>query len=224
MLDHTDLLPTVREDLLHLSRDFSQPIDEGALRRSSPVLRRFIADGELQRAWKAAGFAREPVLEGFDLDAYLTGIDRNLVVSSSAGGATVDGRIIGPTLVGRFTSTDEEYARRYAQIISASFRKFTLSEFSSSSALVTEGTTITRRQVVKYISNKLGGTHHDTKRDLKEDGLSFTALDYVTKGRPIQIADKTPVYFELLAIGQAFGKSKDLQRLVESIQGGHSRR
>lgn len=222
MLDHTDLLATVREDLIFISETFHHSMDEGSLRRASTCIRRLIVDGDLQRAWKAAGFEREPRLLAVDLDLYLTGVDRSLVVSASAGGTASNGGPIGPSMVGRFASSEEQLSASFARGICA--REFTLSEFCKSPSLVTEGCTVSRRQVVKYLANKIGGAHHDAKRGITDDDLSFAALDHITKGRPIQIADKTPVHFELLAVGQALASSDDLRRFTESIQGGRGRR
>jgi hypothetical protein len=87
---------------------------------------------------------------------------------------------------------------------------FRLSQFLASPAIVVQGERLARRDVIKYVRNKLGGTHFDDKRENGEE--AYAMLDSVTKGK-FEVLEKRAVYFELLSIGQAVAASPDTKTL-----------
>ena len=74
-----------------------------------------------------------------------------------------------------------------------------LDRYVGSTTMIVRGTSISRRVLLKYVANKLGGAHFDPKRQSDSESKAFRLLDYV--GETYQLAGKNALYFELLAIG-----------------------
>jgi hypothetical protein len=88
-------------------------------------------------------------------------------------------------------------------------RDLSLKKFLDSACIVARGTKISRRTLIKYVANKLGGVHFDPKRDLtKMEEQQFALLDEIRDERIV--ADKPAIYFELLSVGQALLASPDI--------------
>jgi hypothetical protein len=81
-----------------------------------------------------------------------------------------------------------------------------VSNWLSSPCMKIDGVVITRRDIVRYVANKLGGVHLDTKRNEIKD-MGFLALDRVRNG--VRVIDLDAVYAEMTAIGQQFAKAID---------------
>jgi hypothetical protein len=77
------------------------------------------------------------------------------------------------------------------------------------------GKRFSRAQVVKYVANKLGGAHFDTRRGHRKEDPDFILLDKVTP--TVHLLDKPAIYFELLSIGQAVAGSHDLYDLSTTL-------
>lgn len=80
------LLEIVAADLRYLAVEWNGSIEDDALRRNSVVLRRLVVEGELQRAWKAAGFHGEPKISCMMLPRLPREIDQRDIKFASAGG------------------------------------------------------------------------------------------------------------------------------------------
>jgi hypothetical protein len=87
--------------------------------------------------------------------------------------------------------------------------------FNKAPCVIVKGKIISRHVLIKYVSNKLGGAHHDIKRKATEEELLFSRLD---KTQGIALAGKPAVYFELLSIGQTLSKSPDIGRLISKMR------
>ena len=88
-------------------------------------------------------------------------------------------------------------------------------KFSRAPCIIAEGNLVSRHLLVKYISNVLGGAHHDSRRSRKKTGAIFTILDRAAE--KLRVEDKNLVYFEVLSIGQALAKSDDLNRFCHKV-------
>ena len=66
-----ELIENVAADIEHLRNAWSTAPNQHELRRSSSVLRRLLVEGELGRAWRAAGFKGEPRVKAPDLNIVL---------------------------------------------------------------------------------------------------------------------------------------------------------
>ena len=90
MIPTTELIKTVVEDLHYIKDEWGQNIDDAHLRRGSTTLRRLLVDGELQRAWKAAGFAKEPIIPTATL-SFIKQFPENQILLACAGGGRFGG-------------------------------------------------------------------------------------------------------------------------------------
>jgi len=63
MTQDLELIRTVASDLTFLASTWGTRVDDDFLRRGSTQLRMLLVDGLLQRAWKAAGLEREPIIK-----------------------------------------------------------------------------------------------------------------------------------------------------------------
>jgi len=90
-------------------------------------------------------------------------------------------------------------------------------------SFVIEGILINREEVIKYVSNKLGGAHYDSSRKPRASsrGVSleekYALLDSARNST--MLADKNAIYYELLSIGQRLVNSKDVQQVRKALRG-----
>jgi len=82
--------------------------------------------------------------------------------------------------------------------------------------MLIHGWYVPRRILIKFVPNKLGGSHADGKPDKPDLARLYKALDWTRKSAGLM--DKDLVYYELLACGQALSRSEDLNRLVDSVK------
>jgi hypothetical protein len=54
------LLEIVQSDFRFLRDEWDNQVDDHSLRRSSPILRRFLVENDLHRAWKIVGMPNQP--------------------------------------------------------------------------------------------------------------------------------------------------------------------
>jgi hypothetical protein len=142
-----------------------------------------------------------------------------------AGGADVPGmNLCHVGIVNRAMSPDEIMALTKAMTDNTSF-SFSLSKYLASWSIFTKGQRVTRQQVVLCVANKKGGAHWDPGR--KDEEISYKALDdlgdhriggrYDAAKKTID-KSKSPIFFELLAIGQQVFHSSDIQRLIAEAE------
>lgn len=91
-------------------------------------------------------------------------------------------------------------------------RGLSLTEYLRSPAAIVQGTEITRRDVLAYVANKLGGAHYDTGRERRGDER-YRLLDnqlaiYTPEGKP----PTSFPFVELLAIAETIAESSDAAR------------
>jgi hypothetical protein len=95
-----------------------------------------------------------------------------------------------------------------------------LNKYLDAPGAVGIGQFITRRRIVQFFANHAGGVHLGGKnhRDSK-------IYEFIAQFENKVMADKMDgLYFELLSIGQAIGRSPDLQKLSEKIRGDQASR
>ena len=204
-----ELLALVKSDLGFLEDDWDESIDERSLRRSSTVLRNLLVYNGFGKAWRLAGERGEPHVEAADLSRALAGLDLRKVAFATAGGAVSGGVAVRGALVYPEAMSPEAVKERAARGPGPTRRKYKLSEFLASPALVVDGVPVGRRNVIEYVANKRGGVQVDVSR--KKDGQAYRLLDRVIDAS--QIAEQRSVFFELLAIGQAVAQSPDAKHL-----------
>jgi hypothetical protein len=216
-LETGELSRQIRSDLEHLRSRWTTTgiLDENDLRRDVPILRRLLIDGGggLLRTYRKATGARGDVkVEYVDLNRQLAGLDRKLVSFASAGGATHNGMSVSGALEYRAAWTPEQVKARYEHGLAT--RKSTLQTFLDSPCMVVDGTKVNRRNLLQFVSNRLGGVHYDESREhtSPEIARQFEALGSVLND--VRITDHRSVYFELLSIGQALLASPEILELL----------
>jgi hypothetical protein len=213
MLGHDELLRTVHGDLQYLRERWDESVDETSLRISSPVLRRLLVDLELQRAWKASGFAKEPIISTSTLDPILGMGPVTRLTAAWAGGAKTPGvEIYDGAFMRGYVMTGEEAAQfgRERPAVALGLRTYV-----EAPCMVLEGQVVPRRVLLKYIANKLGGAHFDPGRAQKPEDRLYRLLDQARDS--VRVANHRVVYFELLSAGQALVKSADVRQLYERL-------
>jgi hypothetical protein len=215
-----ELARVVSEDLEYLADEWNASIADSALRRGSATLRRLLVADDLGRAWRLTGRTREPVVLAPGIDEALAGFDLRRVVLASAGGAEYRGVTVAAVVMGSGpppavgTRSRDTSGRKGPNYLS-----LPLKGFMEAYCLFHQQRFIRRRHVVKYVANKLGGAHLDSKRGSGgEEDLAFKAMDGIIDGN-FELAEKQLVYFELLGIGQAISSSPDVKELRTQLKG-----
>jgi hypothetical protein len=213
----SDDLIIVAEDLRYLENDFGPDINDDEIRRGSAILRRLLVENVYGRAWRSVGFEKEPRLLAVDLLSLIGPIPHNDVVIALAGGAEYRGiQIAGFCLSKKSSSSGPVKDQTPPSNKLPGEREYGMSEFLGSAAGIAAGIFVTRREVIKYIANIKGGVHLDSKQRKAEEKL-VARVSKIEKKFRIYRTDALLV--ELLAIGQALGRSDDTQRFLEKVLG-----
>jgi len=204
-----ELLRVVLEDLTYLTWWSGTNPSDDEIRRASPVVRRLLVENDLRQSWKLCGFEREPKVRFVGSTA--DGNDEpGLVFRQDAMVNTGIGQI-GAVKIYNRALTDEEIRKHYEterEAITQPGRLVGLSHFLDTPAVVIKGERKTRRQLIKYVANKRGGAHFDTRdRDKNLDETSAQLM----------IAEHDPVLLNLLGIIQSVVSSEDVKSLMTTI-------
>jgi hypothetical protein len=89
-----------------------------------------------------------------------------------------------------------------------------LSNYLNAPGAIRRGATISRRDIVTYFANVGGGVHLGPAKPGKD--ATYALIDELVNKVGADTMDG--VFFELLSIGQAIGRSDDLKRLVAAIR------
>jgi hypothetical protein len=214
--DRLDLLRITNEDLHYVADEWRDGISDAALRRGSVVLRRLIVQQELQRAWKVAGFAKQPKITTMSLDHMLADEHPSRIIFAVAGGAEFGGFSAAGMMAVNYAKTEKQL--RSAPEAGVPERVLGLAEFGNGTCIVTNGVKISRRVLIKYIANKKGGAHFDATRSQQHEERGFAALDEFLERQQVEIASKNAIYYELLSAGQSLAKSTDVLELRQRIR------
>lgn len=209
----------LNSDLLYLCRSWQEGefLEDDTLRRDSGILRRLLVDGGaglLPNYRRQLGRKGPLELEAIDLKRMIEGLDRQAIAWAAAGGATHNGLMVSSVLYYRRAMTDEQMKARYEA--GEAKRMMPVARYLDSTCIIFEGASVSRRNVVQFIANRLGGVHFDPTRDRSGAVVEaqFKALDEVMKRA--SLAEKNAVYFELLGIGQALVASPQVQEFMVS--------
>jgi hypothetical protein len=89
MSQDLELINAVASDLRFIAGTWGTQVDDDSLRRGSVQLRMLLVEGLLQRAWKAAGFGREPIIKAPKLEPLLA--SNKDIEFAVAGGGNYEG-------------------------------------------------------------------------------------------------------------------------------------
>ncbi|ESZ20032.1 hypothetical protein [Mesorhizobium sp. L2C084A000] len=235
---------TVADDIEWFQKEWCvlyEPPSDADLRRGSAALRRLLVDNTLQEAWRHYGFSDQPTVTGPDLKALLTELKRPIqdVVSLIAGGATLNGiqlAMIGAAQVandktGVPADAEEGFAVEVfsvsrdarhgpadsSALVDLTEKSWRLNAYLDAPGAVRRGTAFKRRDVIKFFANYAGGVH--LKGSKKTAGRKEEVYEHIAElEQKIQADTMDGLYFELLSIGQALGKSADLRALTAKIR------
>jgi hypothetical protein len=211
------IIGVVHEDLVFLREKWDQEVSDESLRRSSNVLRNLLVEDQYGRAWRALGLDRQPQISAPDMDNYFDGFDISQIVLAQAGGAIYRGMQIAALCSGRYVLSPEQRMKRVQKGPYALENKFYLREYLESPCMIVKGVKIARRQLIKYIANKLGGIHIDFRRDnASPEDRQYILLDSIPDN--IEVAGKKPLYYELLSIGQCVAKADDTEKFISIVK------
>jgi hypothetical protein len=214
-------LGTVASDLAYLDREWGQDVDDETIRRNSNVLRILLIDDWYGRAWRAAGNHGEPSVTAIELRDALGDQDLSQVDYAQAGGGTSLGAEVStPTVHARALGPDEiraQYKRGRVAVeqgLRPFERPYTLKEYLDSPSLMARERFVSRRLLVKYMANRLGGTHLGASGHKEEE--VFDCLDDVSA--VYHLAGRPSIHFEVLSIGQTIGQSSDARALRAGLE------
>lgn len=237
---------TVAEDIEWLHQQWWLEPDnllDADIRRGGATLRRLLLDGQgaVALAWRHFGFAGQPSVTGPDVEALLrhSGFSRELTASLIAGGGRVNGmdlsmigihRVDNPS-TGVPAAADEGFAVAVASIARSEKggiyapidqeltrhveREWKLTEYLDAPGAIRRGKLISRRDILQFFCKLAGSVHLDIGTNRKRP-LSF---EFIKELRGKVHSDwRDGLVFEMLSIGQALGKSRDLLALAEKIK------
>jgi hypothetical protein len=239
MLTKNQLI-SVAEDIEYFKKwsECTVELDTATIRHGSAALRRILVEDAAGKAWRQVGFPKSPTLDGPDLIASLAErrVDVSLVVSAAAAGTRYKG--IDTAFLVAFradnpaTGVPATAESGFAVVVSMTARNVngsvpsdldkaihrswaSLQAYLGAPGLIRKGETLSRREVIKHMANEMGGVHVEQNnsdvRDLLTDAESKLFIE-------VKNATLQTFYIEVLAIGQAIGRSTDFARLAEAIR------
>ena len=242
-----DPLGTVAEDIEWFADRWCtlfEPPSNTEIRQGVAALRRLLIDDALGAAWRDCGFEKQPKLVAPDLDALLAhrGGALKHVVSLVVGNATLDGVEYSAIGVARrdnpsthipadaeegfavetfHVSRDARSADSGGELSAICQTEMSLTRFLDAPGAVRLGTPIRRRDIIRYFASSIGGVHVDgLGQTPRRRGKASTAdeillADLLHKLRADIVEG---LYFVVLSIGQAIGRSEDLRQLARTIR------
>jgi hypothetical protein len=210
-----DYLRVIAEDLELLKNSWTHQYPEPDIRRGSAILRRLLIENQYMNAWKHVGFDKQPTLNAVDLLSLVEGIPESQIIVSLAMGAHYrDTYWAGICL----TSNNMRIKTHDSMFNSQSYpgeKTYYLSDYLSSSSGIANSKHITRKDVIKYIANVLGGVHINQKQRKEEQKLIARVEKFHKK---IKLQQSDGLLIELTAIAQAIGHSTDCSKLITKIR------
>lgn len=231
---------SIADDIEWFEREWCtlyEPPSDADIRRGSAVLRRLLVEDWLGKAWRNFGFQKQPSVTGPDTVALAAKHGHKIrhIGSLVSGGATINGiqfAMIGHARIDNSetgTSADAYegfgvapfYIARDArskgeenELTPLINRVWPISNYLNAPGAVRRGETISRRDIVSYFANVAGGVHLGPAKHSKQQ--TYALIDELLNKVGADIMDG--LFFELLSIGQAVGRSEDLKGLVEKIR------
>lgn len=144
------------------------------IRQISAHLRFLLVEGNLQKVWRLLGFERQPRVN--PLVSFGEPNNDPTLTFSSDGYATIGGTSVGGIRMYNRAKSDEEIRSDYkkaAESVYAKSKPMVMTAYLDSNVIHIKGKRMTRRQAIRYLANKLGGVHYDSKGRNSD-------LDYLT--------------------------------------------
>jgi len=216
-------LQTVLADLVFLEREWGGDISDDAIRRNSPTLRYLLVDGKLKEAGAMLNQRIRILTPESSLEKNVPDIE-STTFFMSAGAKISNGYVESAWDVNRALSP-EEVKRNYdkSKRLSSSSIPLSIDSFLSQISFIYEKARINKREVIKYVANKLGGAHYDSNRvkinsteGLLKEEEKFPILDDISE--QMKILGRNPIFLEMIGIGQRIINSSDVKKLKRQIR------
>lgn len=210
-----DFLKVIAEDLELLRDVWKHDYPEPDIRRGSAILRRLLVDGEYLHAWKMVGFDKQPSLRAVNLLNLIKGIPESQIIVSLAMGAHYRDAYWAGVCLAPNNMQIQTHETKFDNSSYPGEQTYYLSDFLGSSSGIANSKHITRRDVIKYVANVLGGVHINPKQRKEEEKLVARVGKFHKK---IQLQNSDGLLIELTAIAQAVGQSNDCTALINKIK------
>lgn len=147
-----------------------------------------------------------------------------------------NGAVIGSTWVGPLGDCEPQMTARLQKDLTPfgedAYKPTTLilSDYLRSTCIYLAGVRVSRRHLIKYVANKLGGVHYDPTRDEKDAAelAAYNALDdvfdfYSATPKDVRlplVVDDTlhALHIALLAVCRDVTESEDIRYLLKKIR------
>ena len=215
----SDIAQIVAEDLQHLQTEHHGDVSDASLRRNSAVLRRLLIDNDLIKAWRLIAVEGKPLITFLTTDDIVGRIPRRLVRFAHAGYAEKSDIGIACTYILKDALQPSEIKKYLSQVkmpnpnCEPPWRTMSLKNFSKSTIAIVESVEISREELVKYVSNKLGGAHLDPKRSVSSLEKKYRMLDGFRAS--LLIAERSSIYFLFLSIVRDLANSECCLRYLD---------
>lgn len=211
----SNLIKIVAEDLKFLREEWDEEISDASLRRSSNVLRNLLVYSQLQQVARHLG--EEIYIDAPEIVDHREKLADPRMLLYQCGGATYKGGRIGVFVKYSTQLSAEEMCDLTAPSKKVRLgHQVKLGKYLRQPSFIVEGLKIDRETVIKYVANKLGGTHYSQERNNKKDE-KYIKLDEIRRWG-MELGGKEAVYFELLSIGQRVVNSQTVSRIYEIIK------
>ncbi|MGZ5081603.1 MAG: hypothetical protein ACXWBT_18825 [Usitatibacter sp.] len=208
-----DALVAVAEDLVYLGT-WGSDISDAEIRRGSAVLRRLLIEDAYGAAWRAIGTAKEPQLIAVDLDHMIANRSTTDVELAIAAGVEFRGVKMACILIDRGPPPGPSPYPGADESTYPGSRNFFLAEYLGSLSGRVGPHSFTRRDVIKYIANVKGGVHLNSQQRKQEEKL-IARVEKIERRVAVHRTDGLLV--ELVAIGQAVGRSADAKEFIAAV-------
>ena len=213
-----DLARLVSEHLDYLFDDWNQDIDEPSIRRNSVVLRSLLIDEGGQLNLLAKQMKKVLRVMTPASTKLMNETELRKLHFFQLGGAKQDQTIVESFSSHKSSRTEQERLDSYKKTREVMGKSFPIGikPFLKQTSFAFDGVLVNREEVIKYVTNKLGGVHYDPRRKV-DDALDqkYALLDEL-KGW--QMGGKNGVYYEILSVGQRLINSRDIRRLRKELK------
>ncbi|MDA3838452.1 MAG: hypothetical protein PF574_05670 [Candidatus Delongbacteria bacterium] len=204
----------VLEDLAYLKENWTKGIDETSIRHSSHILRSLLVENDLMKVKNALNIKFRILVSNHKKLNDNENQDLNFFMPKGA--LFVDNPQITNMQVFNRALSDAEMTQLYlnGKTVEKSFVQ--INKFCKTIAFIIKGIEITKDELIKYVCNKMGGVHYDTKRSDKYLDKKYKLLDGIFKSVAVQSSN--PIYSSIQGIGQDIVNSPDLDKFLLKLK------
>ena len=213
---HKELVQTALEDLLYFRRTWTDRCDPVSVRHGSVTLRRLLLEGHYVQAWFRVGLTGHPNVAAPSIDDL---VGDESILWALAGGGTCRGLSM-QRYVARFLGDGKVSLNGEASIFGRPFLVSTtrgvepipVKNYLGSVSAILNATTITRRDIIAFMANKVGGAHLDAK----DQTPAMAALR--ARRTFLSIQEHDALSFEVLSIGQCLAWTPETDQFIQAAR------